>query len=360
MATITNKLVREVTNSDYDSLTTGQKVEFFNQISSITYKTIIVDLIKEVKDLGWGEFLVEPVRFGNGYRILTNSFANTEDYSDDPRQRFPQTRNLLDDFENVISDKAKLRTRITLNEAQMSFYFKDLEGLNRYFEMSKKRISDTLKQVFQDTIMRIFGYNTWSIKTGVDVNDYLVLVDKIRDSIKCSLTLKASTLEEKVNVLLKFVEIVTTITTNSFNIGNDNQDANFKKAFNNVDNDSLILYMSSFDYIDFVTQIQAKLFNKELFEFPKFKIAKLPIPSGTFILTDKNAIQVSPNRDLFLADYYPNTLDTDLISHNWFYMGVNKNAFGVKLTFSDSSKTTIDTLMETIKTSLTPPTTTKK
>lgn len=351
-----DSIVREITGKDYDDLTAGEKVNVFTSISQITYKTIIIDLIKEISELGWGSFFVEPVRFGNGYRILTAGIGEGEDFSDDPRQRFPQTRNLLKDYEHIIVDKAKLRVRITLNEAQSSFYFKNIEGLSKYLELCKKRLRDTMKLIFQDSIIRIFGNANWTIRTGEKSPEYVALVDKIRDNLKNSLSITATTIAEKVKFIMKFVKIITSLTTDAYNIGDSGSDTDYKPLLNDVRLDDLVLIMSTSDYIDFSTEVQAPTYHKENFDWPKFKIVSLPIPSGTFWLLDKNAFQIAPNRNVDYTDFYPNTLDTDFFHHEWFYMGVYPSAFGLKINFVSSKGKDIETLLSDLTARYTPDT----
>lgn len=332
--------VRELTGKDYEQLTDGQKVDVFQQISKITYKTIITDLLKKVQTLGWDNFLVEPTRFGNGYRILTSGLGQVENYSTNPTDRFPQTRRLLKDYEDLITDKAQLRYRETLNEAETAFYFKNLENMNTYLEQLRKRITDSFDMLFKDTMLRLFGNSAWVLRTGTDASNYLTLVDKVKNQMTNNISINGKTVAEQVKFIINFVKMVTTLTVDCFNIGDNytTPNADYNPVFNNVALDDLVLIMSQQDYTEFSTQTQASLYHKELFKLPDIRIESLPIPSGTYYLIDKNAIQISPNRNLQLAEFYPNTLDTDLIHHMWFYMGVYKRAFGVKINFvSDNS-----------------------
>lgn len=340
-------IVRVVSGTDYDNLTQGQKLAIFSKISSITYKTVIVDLIKEINTLGWGMFFKEPVQFGNGYRILTNGIGKVEDFSDDPRQRFPQTRNLLKDYENLIVDKAKLRTRITLNESQSSFYFKDLGKLQEYLSLSRKRLRDTMLLVFQDTMIRIFGNPQWAIRLAEDAPDYVALVDKIRGELKNSINITGSTIADKVKFIMKFTKLVTSMSQDAFNIGDDGS-SDFEPVLNSVGLEDVVLVMSNLDYIDFSVEVQAPTYHKENFDWPKFKIIALPIPKGTFWLLDKNAFQIAPNRNVDYTDFYPNVLDTDFFHHEWMYMGVYPLAFGVKINFVDSGGQTIDDIITSL------------
>ena len=351
-------IINQYSGGDYDSLTTGQKIEVFKNISSITYKTIITDLLAGIKTLGWDAFYVSPTEFGNGYRVLTAGNGVAEDFSDNPTQRFPSTRNLLSDYEALITDRAQLRTRITVNEAESSFYFKNAEGLGQYLEMCRRRIYDTFLQVFQDTMIRMFGSESWPIKNCVDADNYLALIDTVKGNIKNSISVTATDLKDQVTFLLKFVEFVTSLTTDQFNIGDDGSDDTFVPAFNNVREKDLVLIMSSWDSIDFTTQTAANTYHKELFKWPNVTIMQLPIPSGTFYLLDKNAIQISPNRNATYTDFYPNTLDTDLFHHMWFYMGIYKYAFGLKINFVTSGGKSMSDIFTEMQERYTPTTTT--
>lgn len=356
-STATLGLIHQYSGGDYDKLTTGQKIDIFQNVSSITYKTIITDLLKEINTLGWDSFFVEPTKFGKGYRILTTSLGNVEQFSDDPRQRYPNTRNILRDYEQIITDKAQLRARITTNEPEMTFYFKNAEGMNEFLTMQRGRIIDTFKQTYQDTMVRMFGDGTWPIKTATEnAKEYVTLVDTIRGNIKNKISAQGTTLLEKVVWILKFIRTVSQLTTDMFNIGDDGTDTNFIPAFNNVTLDDLVLIMSNDDAIDFTTLDRANTYNKELLDWPKLKIMELPIPSGTFYLLDKKAIQISPNRNVTYTQFYPNTLDTDIIHHMWSYMGIFKYAFGLKINFVSSGGTTIEALKTALKTRYTPTT----
>lgn len=341
--------IRHITGTDYENLTQGEKFKIYTEISQITYKTIITDLMKDISDLGWSSFIVEPTKFGNGYRILTVGAGDVEDYSSDPTTRIPQTRNLLQDYESVIVDKAQLRSRITLNEAESSFYFKDINGLSNFLSLSRKRQMDTFKLTFQDSMIRIFGNPNWPIKNAKESKDFIALVDKIRSNLKNKVTINGNTIADKVKFIMKFVENVTSLTTDAYNIGDDGTDT-FRSALNDVTLNDLVLIMSTNDYIDFSVEVQAPTYHKENFDWPKLKIAKLPIPSGTFWLLDKNAFQISPNRSIVLTDFYPNTIDTDIFYHNWFYMGVYPNAFGLKIDFvTDGSGKDADELLKDLE-----------
>lgn len=343
-------LVRKISGKDYDALTQGQKIQVFTEISSITYKTVIKDLIQEISDLGWGMFVVAPTYFGNGYRILTNGIGEVEDFSDDPRQRFPQTRNLLKDYENLIVDKAKLRIRITVNQAEMTFYFKNIEKLSEFLSLYRKRLRDTMRLVFQDSMLRIFGDGTWNIRCGGDATEYVALLDKIRANMKNSLSITASTIADKVKFIMNFAKLITSMTTDMFNIGDDgSNDGSFDSVLNDLTIKDLVLIMSSEDYIDFSVEVQAPTYHKENFDWPNFKIVSLPIPKGTFWLIDKNVFQISPNRNVDYTDFYPNTLDTDLFHHEWCYMGVYPLAFGVKLNFVSSGGKTYDDILTALQ-----------
>lgn len=350
MADLSN-YIRKVTGQDYDNLTQGQKLAIFTEVSEITYKTVVVDVIKDISELGWGSFFVEPTKFGYGYRIVSTGLGEVEDYSSDPTQRFPQTRNLLQDYETIITDIAQLRLRITLNKWESAFYFKNLPQLEKFLGLMRKRLGDSMKLVFQDSMIRIFGNPNWVIRGAKNSPNYTALVDKIRGQLINTLNINASTIADKVKFIMKFVQNVTSLTTDAYNIGdNGKQDGSFRPMFNNVNLDDLVLIISNEDNVDFSVDVQAPTYHKENFDWPKLKIARLPVPSGTFWLLDKNAFQISPNRNEDYTDFYPNTLDTDFFHHQWFYAGVYKNAFGVKLNFvTDGSGTDAEGLLTSLQ-----------
>ena len=176
-------------------------------------------------------------------------------------------------------------------------------------------------------MLRLFGNKDWVLRTGTDASNYLTLVDNVKKQMTNSLSITGGTVAEQVKFIINFVKMVTTLTVDCFNIGDTygTENANYNPVYNNVALDDLVLIMSQQDYTEFSTQTQASLYHKELFKLPDIRIESLPIPKGTYWLIDKNAIQISPNRNLQLAEFYPNTLDTDLIHHMWFYMGVYKS-----------------------------------
>lgn len=331
--------IRELTGKEYDALTQGQKIEAFNEISKITYKTIVTDLIKGNNDGGFSNFLVEPVKFGNGYRIITSGITNVEEFTTDPRQRYPQTRKLLEDYESTITDKTQLRLRITINEAETTFYFQTLEKMESFLNVMRKRISDTLNLTFQQSMIRFFGDGTFNIDTIAKDSSFITLLDNCRKAFKNTIQIKSDgSIKNVVKQLSKFVQNITSMTTSKFNCGYDGQDTNFKKAYNDVSINDLVLIMSNEDLVDYNTEIQATVYNNQYFQLPKLKIMALPIKSGTYWLIDKNALQIAPNRSVSYTDFYPNTLDFDYFRHEWFYMGVYPNAFGVKIEFVGGGK----------------------
>lgn len=331
-------VVRHISGTDYDNLAVGEKIEVFTDISKIVYKTIIKDLIKEISDAGFSNFVVEKTSFGNGYRVLSVGVADVEEFTTDPRARYPQTRNLLPDWEQIITDKGQLKVRITLNDAETSFYFQNIETMGSFLSQCRKRVMDTLKLVFQDTILRIFGDGTWMFRTIDKDSSYVALVDKIRSSMKNNIKAKSNSIKDTVQWMMLFLQNVTSVTTKTFNIGWDRQDQDFRKALNTVGLDDLVLVMSNEDYVKFNTEIQAQVYNNQYFAFPKIKIMNLPIKSGTMFLLDKNAIQISPNRSATFTEFFANTLDIDHIHHEWFYAGLYGNAFGVKIDFETNGK----------------------
>lgn len=328
-----NFAMKKFSATDYNNLTQGQKLKVFDEISSLTWKTILYDLNEDVKTNSWEMFLVTPTQFGNGYRNITLGFATAEDFSANPDDRFPKTRNIIQDYESVITDLAQLRIRVTENRAETTFYFKDVEGLNRYLEITKKRVKDTMNLIFQDAMLRLFGDVTHTIRELDTKSNFITIIDNIKASFKKETKLKASDLKGKVNQVLKFVENVTSLTSSNFNIGDDGTDT-FRKAYNSVKHDDLVLIMSNSLYTDWLTELQASTYNNEFLKWPNIKILKLNIPADTMYIIDKNCFQISHNRIENYSDFYPNTLDTDIFSHNWFYLGSYKNAFGTKIIFA--------------------------
>lgn len=342
MADLNNGLIRELTSADY---TANNAPTILKNVSPLLFKTVQYDLLQSVNNLLWPMFLVDKVEFGTGYRIVGNGLGKVSTFTTNPDERYPKTRMLLPDFEQVIVDKAQLKIRITYNQAETSFYFKDLQSLNSFIELTKKRLVDTLMLVQQDAILRIFADPNWKIRNMDDASEFEVLVDKIRNGIKNNIKAKSSNIKDFVQWLMLFIQQVTTITTAGFNIGWDRQDKDFIKQYNNVRLDDLVLIMSADDYIKFNTEIQAQVYNNKYFQFPNITIQTLPIPSGTVYLLDKKAIQFAPNRSLTYTDFFSNTLDTDIVHHDWFYAGIFNNAFGVKIDFVSDGKTVADYLV---------------
>lgn len=343
MADLNNGLVREITGSDY---TTNKAIDILKNVSPRLFKTVILNLVKNIDVLGFYNWMVEPVLFGTGYRIVGNGLGKVTEFTTNPEERYPKTRMLLPDFEQEIIDKAKLKIRITYNAAETSFYFKDLNGLNQFLELAKQRLVDTLLLVQQDVMIRLFCDPKWKIRLMDDNSEFEILVDKLRNGLKNNIKAKSNGIKDMVQWLMLFIQNVTQITTAGFNIGWDRQDNNFIKQYNNVNLNDLVLIMSAEDYIDFNTEIQAIVYNKENFKFPNITIQTLPMAKGTCYLLDKKAIQIAPNRSETYTEFFANTLDTDMIHHNWFYAGIFNNAFGVKIDFASDGKEVSEYLVQ--------------
>lgn len=341
-------MVREVTGTDYNALADKEKVIAFERISAIIYRTIIKDTIAQINTLGYTDMFIEPVKFGNGYRILMSGIGGVENFSDSPDERYPQTRHLLPDYEQVITTRTMFKVRITYNYDTFRRYFKDLNGLAAYLEMNKKRITDTVSQLYQDSVLRLFGDADWPMKTAKDPNtlQYTKGIDEMRNTFKRTLKVRLAKndISSKVKFLMDFISTVTRITSDKFNLGWDGQEdeTKFNKLINNPRIGDIKLILSTYDVNEFATDIKANTYNTGYFNWPEIKQMALPIKKGTFILVDKNAFQIAPNLNATYSEYFINTLDTDIVYHQWQFMGVVKNAFGVKLEFSDNDGKTWD------------------
>lgn len=341
-------MVREITGQDYTALADKDKVIAFEKISAIIYKTIIKDTIEQINTLGYTDMFVEPIKFGNGYRILMSGIGGVENFTDSPDERYPQTRNLLPDYEQVITTRTMFKVRITYNYDTFRRYFKDLNGLSAYLEMNKKRITDTVSQLYQDSVMRLFGDNDWPMKTAKDPTklDYIKGIDEMRNTFQRTLKVKLDKddISSKVKFLMNFISTVTRITSDKFNLGWNGTDGEdkFNKLINNPRIGDIKLILSTYDVNEFATDIKANTYNTGYFNWPDVKQMSLPIKKGTFILVDKSAFQIAPNLNATMSEFFINTLDTDIVYHQWQFMGVVKNAFGVKIEFSTTDGKTWD------------------
>lgn len=316
--------VREIAASDYAATNAETKTKLFNQLTKQIFENRIIDLLN-VNNSMFSNFLVEPVRFGEGWREITLALANVEPYSTNPDKRYAKTRNLLKDYVQEHKKTIRDLVRLTYNRLETQEYFKDLESMDKLINLTVKRITDTLALRNYEFIKVLFnGENGIGKLYTLDLTSEMYkLAIEWNKLIKNEITYTVASGESAILNLVKKVKTtineMTLEPTDRFHL--DTTITGFPVSTTPSDLVLVISQESLNEWNEFVSKEQR---NPDFYKLPDIEIITLPIEKGTAYIFQKGAIQIAPHFEEQYTEFFPITLDTDIIHHQQFKYGLSK------------------------------------
>lgn len=322
--------VNVITSEDYKGKSYGEvKANFIQSLNTTIWTRYVFDMLNEVNDIV-SNFLVEPVNYGLGWARLTLGLAKPEAFTSDPKNRFLETKNYLSDYAETFQDITQDYIRITMNEIDMRDAFKGQDELSRYFTLMNTRISQSFNLRNLDFIRFLFGATNTPF-LPVDSELY-----KIATRYKTQMTnvinyeVDATKQKETEQMVKMVISVVEKMMVNPSDAWHLNKDITGYPC--SVNSSDLILVYSILDKINFNTESRVGFYNSELFNWPDIKKIALDIPAGTCYIIHKDSLQIAPYYKGTYTTFYPTTLDTDVITHLQFRVGLSQIAPFVKIT----------------------------
>lgn len=316
--------VREVSPSDYSAADAATKTKLFNQLTKQIFENRVIDLLT-INNPIFEKFLIEPVKFGEGWREITLALANVEPYSTNPDKRYAKTRNLLKDYVQEHKKTIRDLVRLTYNNLELQDYFKDLEGMDKLINLTVKRITDTLALRNYEFIKVLFnGENATGKLFTLDLTSEMYkLAIEWNKLFKNEITYTVAANESAILNLIKKVKntISEMILEPSDRFHLDSTISGFPVSVSTSDLVLVISQDSLNEWNEFVSKEQR---NPEFYKLPEVEIIALPIEKGTAFILQKGAIQIAPHFEEQYTEFFPITLDTDIIHHQQFKYGLSK------------------------------------
>lgn len=322
---------RILTTTEYKAKASApDKLKVLEQRTKQICERKFVDLMNLNKI--YNRFIVQPTEFGGGYGLVTSGIADVEVYDPDPSKRIPDTQKLLKDYKEDITTDIADKVRITYLENEVKKYLSNATEFNAWIDSNYKRLQDAIDAQFNGAIRYLFGA-TQGIKS-VDGNK--PLKDAL-DAMKANFTnTKQYGTNGQANT--QKVEDLYYAIIDNYNAMKqyESDEWHLKTNINGfpvtVQDENMLLVMSSKDVQDFNTRYSATTYHPESFKLPNIDRLELPIPQGTAYIIDKRAIQISPRFNETYTEFYKNTLDTDIFLHYHYMIGLFTLYAGVKIT----------------------------
>ncbi|MDI4567724.1 MAG: hypothetical protein E7Y34_01425 [Mycoplasma sp.] len=310
------------------------KHTIFEEVSTLVIKTDIYDLLGQIDDLGFSEFISESFDYGEGLRILFNDLLKVDSYDPSGKARYPQDTNRPTTREIIIKDEFKIKIRNDFKDVDYVKHFANSESMAAFIANQVKRTNDTFLVLLQQSIKRLFGEGTEKIDAPAETN-----LEKNIDTIKKAMINTKNVDIKKDSDFIKEVwkEIIknTSEVNNKNNIGKgkykDGSEAD--PLYNNPKPGDLLLIMNPLDILDFNWDSLPQLFNKNnTFALPEVKrLPVISVPSKTAYLIDKRAIKFIPKLDKMYSVFNEFTLETLTVRHIWMVSGFVPYVFGMKI-----------------------------
>ncbi|MDI4567649.1 MAG: hypothetical protein E7Y34_00990 [Mycoplasma sp.] len=339
--TIVENIKSALDQKRFNEVSDKEKHTIFQEISTLVIQTDVYDLLGQIDDLGFSDFIVPPTLFGTGYRILFNDLLDIDTYDGSGAARYPQDTNRPDTREIQITGELKIKIRNDFKDVDYTKHFANSESMASFIANQIKRTNDTYLVMIQCLMKRLFGAGTESIpggtKTGIEK-----AIDNLRSQITNVKNVEVKKKSEFIKEIWKEIIKATSGVSNKNNIGKgkykDGSDA--APLHNNVREEDLVIIMNPLDILDFNWDELPTLFNKQnTFKLPEPKKLMLDsVPSGTAYLIDKRVFQFQNLLDRMYSVFNEFTLETLTVRHIWLRSGFVPYCFGMKIVSSEKKE----------------------
>lgn len=315
----TVKNQRILTKTEYDNLSSApDKVKNLEKVAKQIFKWEVLDLLntdQEVNKL----FVVDPVKYGNGYGIITSGIADVQNFNQSPENRWPQDVRLLKDYVDKIDYKVDNVIRVDYRGVELKTYFKNFETYSKWIGLNYKRVRDTINLLLFNFFKGVFG---GTVDEKVLSTNLLLhtKMNEIKTAIKNNVTYTV-TGDEKDNVQM-FKKVIQTYSEMLIQPSDKwHGDTAATGFMTTTQPENMVLVASYLDKIQFDTDYRASAFAPQYFQLPDIKTIWLDIPQGTCYLLDKRALQIAPFFDATYTKFIPGTLETMIYHHFQFFVG---------------------------------------
>lgn len=314
--------MRKVAATDYASTSPEEKRKLFTALNKQIFKNQIIDLLK-LSNEALAPYLVEPVHYGEGWRNITLGLAEIEPYTDNPEARYTKTRNLLKDYVEEHKKTVRDLIRLTYNRLETQEYFKNTEGVDKLIQLTVKRITDTFAMRNYEFIKILFGATDADLKALKTTSEMYKLATEWKALIKNKITYtvgaQENATEKLITTIKETLQAMTIEPSDRFHA-----DPAITKFPVSVGLSDLVLIMSATDKMKWDKFVSENQRNPEFYKLPEIEIRLLNIPSGTAYIQQKGQIEIAPHFEEQYDEFFPMTLDIDVIHHTQFKFGFSK------------------------------------
>lgn len=314
--------MKKVLPADYQSTSPADRRKLFNSLSKQIFKNKIIDLLKVSND-ALAPYLTDPISFGEGWRNITLGLGEIEEYTDNPEARYTKSRNLLNDYVEEHKETIRDLIRLTYNRLQTQEYFKSVDNLDKLIQLTVKRITDTFALRNYEFIKILFGATDANLKALKTTSEMYKLATKWKALINNEITYTSGANDNQTEKMItKIKEVIQEMTLEPSD--KFHADKTITKFPVSVSKSDLVLIMSYQDKINWDKYMSTNPRNPEYFKLPEVEVRYLNIPAGTAYIQQKGQLEIAPHFEEQYEEFYPMTLDIDVIHHSQFKFGFSK------------------------------------